>query len=177
MPVNDVDRPNILVRSSSFSPCRRYRGLFSQHNSLKRALMLKRHSNPGRWWWRRRRKWRTQQWGRWRWFGRTNWVAMVKCSRWWQLRSIEFVKSLKHQIQLWDQRMLNTLQQEGAAFFWLAKACMEEGRTNSVIDRCSILSTRFSSMAQACRVSVLVDYNLPNRYILILRAYPLPSCF
>lgn len=44
----------------------------------------------------------------------------------------EFVNGLKHQVQFRDQRMLNTLQREGAAFFRLAKACMEkERRMNS----------------------------------------------
>ena len=44
----------------------------------------------------------------------------------------EFVNGLKHQLQFRDQRMLNTLQREGAAFFRVAKACMEkERRMNS----------------------------------------------
>jgi hypothetical protein len=38
----------------------------------------------------------------------------------------EFVKDLKHQVQFRDQLMLSTLQREGAAFFRLAKACMEK---------------------------------------------------
>ena len=44
----------------------------------------------------------------------------------------EFVNGLKHQVQFRDQRMLNTLQREGVAFFHLAKACIEkERRMNS----------------------------------------------
>lgn len=41
---------------------------------------------------------------------------------------LEFAKGLKHQIQFRDQRMLNTLQREGASFLHLAKACMEKDR-------------------------------------------------
>jgi hypothetical protein len=45
---------------------------------------------------------------------------------------IDFVKGLKHQVQFRDQRMLNTLQREGASFLRLARACTEkERRLNS----------------------------------------------
>jgi cobalamin biosynthesis protein CobT len=43
-----------------------------------------------------------------------------------------FAKGLRHQVQFRDQRMLNTLQREGASFLRLAKACMDkERRMNS----------------------------------------------
>ena len=43
-----------------------------------------------------------------------------------------FAKRLRYQIQFQDQRVLNTLQREGASFLRLAKACMDkERRVNS----------------------------------------------
>ena len=38
----------------------------------------------------------------------------------------EFVQGLRYQIQFRDQRMLNTLEREGAGFLRLARACMEK---------------------------------------------------
>ena len=44
---------------------------------------------------------------------------------------LDFAKGLRHQVQFWDQRMLNTLQREGGSFLRLARACLEkEKRTN-----------------------------------------------
>ncbi|KAF8524259.1 hypothetical protein BU17DRAFT_42877, partial [Hysterangium stoloniferum] len=45
---------------------------------------------------------------------------------------LDFTDGLKHQIQFRDQRMLNSLQHEGASFLHFAKACIEkERRMNS----------------------------------------------
>ena len=50
----------------------------------------------------------------------------------------KFVQDLRYQVQFRDQRMLNTLEREGAGFLPLARACMyfEPNRTyqNGVVE-------------------------------------------
>lgn len=61
---------------------------------------------------------------------------------------LNFAKGLQHQVQYRDQRMLNTLQREGASFLRLARACMEkERRTNST--RSSTVATWEKSTSSA----------------------------
>lgn len=41
---------------------------------------------------------------------------------------LDFASGLRHQIQYRDQRMLNSLQREGASFLRFARACIEKER-------------------------------------------------
>jgi len=45
---------------------------------------------------------------------------------------LKFAKGLKYQVQIRDQRMLNTLKREGTSFLRLAKACMEKEKTRNL---------------------------------------------
>jgi hypothetical protein len=70
----------------------------------------------------------------------------------------EFVKGLKHQVQFRDQRMLNTLQREGAAFFCLVKACMEkERRMNSTRGASVLMWEKSTSNVMFYRTRPTVD--------------------